>query len=124
MLPQFGPETPSTRMGAIIHGFAAEMSSQDRLQEMRSIVTDLVALKKVGALFLTDLEIGKGDVYSRFSNVWEEFVAAVAEAGELSNKEENLPSGKVKSLVLKNGLIEGFVAKIVQMGGRRQYIAK
>lgn len=120
LLPRFTTETPAPRMGVIMHGFAAQRSFENRLQEMRSMTQDLVKVKKLGAVFITDLEIGKGDVYSQFSSIWEQFVETVVELNETVAVEVEEAPKTIVRMGMKNGFIAGFVAKIIEMRKGRE----
>jgi hypothetical protein len=86
-LPKTTRTATAAKMGVMIHGFAAGKTRAERVLETEKIVRDLVAVKKLGGIFLTDLEIEKGDVYAGWSSTWEEFVGIVVAAnhGALMN---------------------------------------
>lgn len=115
LIPRFTTGTPAQKMGVIIHGFAMDMASKEKLEEMRMMVRDLVRVKKVGAVFLTDLDISKTDVYAAFGTIWEHFVEAVVGAG----REEpmgDINDKNVQKICVKQGFVAGFIAKIVELG--------
>jgi len=91
------------------------MASKEKLEEMRKMVRDLVRVKKVGAVFLTDLDISKTDVYAAFGTIWEDFVEVVWEAQRQESRGD-IKDENVQKICLKQGYVAGFIAKIVEMG--------
>lgn len=79
MLPQISRITPGHKMGVIVHGFGTNESDESRVKKMKLLAYDLVRTKRIGGVFLTNLEMGKDNVYGGWSCFWREFTAAVAE---------------------------------------------
>jgi hypothetical protein len=76
-LPKTTRTATASKMGVMVHGFAAGKTRKERVIAMGRIVGDLIEVKKLGGIFITDLEIEKGDVYAGWSGIWEEFVGMV-----------------------------------------------
>jgi hypothetical protein len=77
-LPRFTPIKPAHKVGVVLYGVGANQSEGARTDEMGRLVRDLVCTKRIGALFLTNLELEKENVYGSWSCFWREFVQAVA----------------------------------------------
>ena len=79
-LPQPAKPQHTSKFGVIIHGLLPDTSHSDKLVELRKLVHDLVCIKRVGTLFITDVELEKADIYAHWSSFWTEFIEIVAEA--------------------------------------------
>jgi hypothetical protein len=80
MLPKSSDTAPISKFGLMDHDFLPGKSQDDKVTALRSLVFDLVQVKRIGAIFITDIEIGKGDIYANWSSFWREFIDFVAEA--------------------------------------------
>ena len=78
-LPQPLPLTPPQKWGVMIHDFGVSRTKEDKLVEMKGLIHDMVQMKTIGALFITDIEIAKTDVYNNWSSIWAEFTDIMAE---------------------------------------------
>jgi len=78
-LPQPSPLTPPQKWGVMIHDFGVSRTKEDKITEMKGLIHDMVQMRGVGALFITDVEIAKADVYDNWSSVWAEFIDIMAE---------------------------------------------
>lgn len=74
-----------SKFGVMVHDLLPGETREAKLAEMQIIVHDLVQVKRVGALFITDVQIEDADVYANWSSVWQEFIGMVAEATKLSS---------------------------------------
>jgi hypothetical protein len=83
-LPQPSPLSPASKYAVIVHDFRPEDPEKSKLDELKVLICDLVQVKRVAALFVTDLSIGESDVFGDWSSFWPQFVAMVAEAGRAS----------------------------------------
>lgn len=52
---------------------------------MQGLIHELVQMRKVGSLFITDIELEKADVYSSWSSVWAEFIDITAESTQVAS---------------------------------------
>ena len=84
-LPQSTLATPSSKFGVVVHDLLAGETKEDKVAELKTLVHDLVQMKRVGAVFITDIEITEKDVYGNWSSIWKDFVSTVAEAREVSS---------------------------------------
>jgi hypothetical protein len=84
-LPQSTLATPSSKFGVVVHDLLAGETKEDKVAELKTLVHDLVQMKRVGAIFITDIEITEKDVYGNWSSIWKDFVSTVAEAREVSS---------------------------------------
>lgn len=73
------------KFGVMIHDLFPGQTREAKLAEMRMLVHDLVQVKRVGTLFITDVQIEDADVYANWSSIWQEFISAVAEATKSSS---------------------------------------
>ena len=64
----------------MIHDFLPALGRQAKLIYLKAIIYDLVQVKRLGAIFITDLEIGKQDIYADWSSFWHDFIGIVAQA--------------------------------------------
>lgn len=80
MLPKSSDAAPISKFGLMDHDFLPGKSQHDKVAALKSLVFDLVQVKRIGAIFITDIEIGKGDIYANWSSFWREFIDFVAEA--------------------------------------------
>ena len=85
MLPQFSTAAPASKYAVMIHDFLPRGEQKTQLEELGVVVHDLVRVKRVGAVFVTDIEIEKADVYANWSSFWTEFIRMVAEEGTATN---------------------------------------
>ena len=74
-IPQFQP-----KFGIIDHSFLPGQSQEAKLLELRRLIEDLVCTKRVGALFITDINLDEADVFADWSSFWSEMLEYVAEA--------------------------------------------
>jgi Spherulation-specific family 4 len=116
-IPRFTTDTPAQKMSVIIHGFPVNTPSKDDslAEDLTMMIRDLVRVKKVGAVFFTDLDISKRDVYAAFGTIWEDFVAATVESGR-PEAVEDIMDKNVEKICLKQGFVAEFIAKIEEMG--------
>jgi len=84
MLPQPSRAT-MPKFGVMIHNLLPGQTREAKLTEMHMLVHDLVQVKRVGTLFITDVQIEDADVYANWSSVWQEFIGMVAEATKLNS---------------------------------------
>jgi hypothetical protein len=78
MLPQSSiPHWPENKFGVMIHDTKFKNPT-----ELKELVFDLVQVKKVGGLFITDIEIGKSDIYADWSSFFPEFIELIALAND------------------------------------------
>jgi hypothetical protein len=75
MLPQISNHFPSSKYGVMIHD-----TKFKSLDDLRHLVTDLIQIKGISALFITDIEIEKKDIYADWSSYFPEFISMVNEA--------------------------------------------
>jgi len=80
MLPKFSRIKPAHKTGVVLHTLGSGYSEEQRLDEMEMLVRDLVGVKRVGAIFLTNLEMDKENVYGAWSLFWREFTEIMASA--------------------------------------------
>jgi Spherulation-specific family 4 len=85
MIPEPSNDSPISKFGLMIHDFLPEENYKDKLVKLKEMVFDLVQIKRVRAIFITDLEIKKVDVYANWSHIWHEFVNFVAQANSSIN---------------------------------------
>jgi len=80
MLPYpYKPEHRS-KFGVAIYGLLFNKLQNPDLSKLVNLVKDLVSVKLVGAIFLTDVELEKADVYAQWSSFWAEFIDAVSQS--------------------------------------------
>lgn len=80
MVPQSSSTIPSFKLAVMIHDFLPTQSRVVKLTQLRTLVYDLVQVKGLGAIFITDLQIKKEDVYADWSSFWQEFIGFIAQA--------------------------------------------
>ena len=80
MLPQSSRHCPSFKFALMIHDFLPTQSREVKLKILRAVIYDLVQVKQMGAIFITDIEIEKKDIYADWSSFWPEFIKIIAEA--------------------------------------------
>jgi len=85
MLPQHSRLTPAFKFGVMLHDFLPGKSRETKLTEMLSLIHDLVQVKRVGAVFITDVEIKNADIYANWSSIWDEFTSMMANANKSSS---------------------------------------
>ena len=79
-LPQPSDDLPSWQFGVIINGLLPKSTKNTKLHEMRELVYDLVQIKRVSAIFITDVEEKDADGNKNWSLVWDEFISMLADA--------------------------------------------
>jgi hypothetical protein len=84
MLPQPSRAT-LPKFGVMIHDLLPGQTREAKLEEMQMLVHDMVQVKRVGALFITDVQIKDADVYANWSSIWQEFIGMVAKATKSSS---------------------------------------
>jgi hypothetical protein len=72
MLPESSTHFPSSKYGVMIHD-----TKFNSLDDLQSLVTDLIQIKRIGALFITDIEIEKKDIYADWSSFFPEFIKMI-----------------------------------------------
>ena len=82
MLPKPSKPEHIFKSGIINHGFLPGQTHATKMLELRRLVHDLVCVKRVGAVFITDLELEKADIYAQWSSFWPEFIDLMGEAGK------------------------------------------
>jgi hypothetical protein len=80
MLPQPSMDLPLWKFGAIVTGFMSNSARDTKLAEMADLLYDLVQMKRISAIFITDVEGKDVDGNKNWSLVWEEFVGMLAAA--------------------------------------------
>jgi len=83
-LPEASSTAPASKFGILIHDLKGETQEQ-KLSELQILVHDLVQMKRVSAVFITDIKIKEMDVYGNWSSIWDEFIRLMAEARECSS---------------------------------------
>ena len=68
----------------MVHDVLPGHTREAKLAEMQMLVHDLVQVKRVGTLFITDVRLEDADVYANWSSIWQEFIGMVAEATKSS----------------------------------------
>jgi len=68
----------------MINDFLPNRSREVKLTKLKAVINDLVQIKRIGAIFITDLEIGNEDIYADWSSIWSEFIEMIAEADCIS----------------------------------------
>ena len=84
MLPEASSTAPAAKFGVLIHGLLGE-TQEKKLSELQILVHDLVQMKRVAAVFITDIKIKEMNVYGNWSSIWDEFIRLLAEARECSS---------------------------------------
>ena len=84
MLPQSSNSRPSFNFAVMIHDFLPSQSREVKLNKLKAVINDLVQIKRIRAIFITDLEIAKEDIYADWSSFWSEFIDMIAEANGIS----------------------------------------
>lgn len=82
MLPQSSIPTPSFKFAIMVHDFLPNQSREVQLSRLKTVINDLVRVKRLGAIFITDLEIEKEDIYADWSSFWPEIIKIIAEANQ------------------------------------------
>jgi hypothetical protein len=90
MLPESSRDSPSSKFGLMVHDFLPEENREKKLAKLKETVFDLAKVKHVRAIFITDLEIGKVDIYAHWSCIWHEFVSFVAQANSSTNEHHSM----------------------------------
>jgi hypothetical protein len=75
MLPQSSTSFPSSKYGIMIHNTTFKSH-----KDIHSLVFDLIQHKRIGALFITDIEIEKRDIYADWSSFFPELTKILNEA--------------------------------------------
>ena len=83
MLPR-PSRTTISKFGVMVHDLLPGQTREEKLAEMRTLVHDLVQVKRVATLFITDVRLDDADVYANWSSIWQEFIGMVAEATKSS----------------------------------------
>ena len=89
MLPESSEQSPASMFGVMVHDFLASQRQQSKLLHLKDLIYDLVRVKRLKALFVTDIEIQKLDVYANWSSFWEDFINIMAEANGIVDLESN-----------------------------------
>ena len=84
-LPKPSRQTPASKFGVMLHDFLPGGSHHAKLVEMRPLIHDLVQIKRVGAVFITDVQIKNADIYANWSSIWKEFIGMMSEANKSSS---------------------------------------
>ena len=79
-LPHPSASLPSCKFGVIVSGLLPKSPKNAKLVEMKDLIYDLVQIKRVSAIFITDVEEKDADGNKNWSLVWDEFIALIAEA--------------------------------------------
>lgn len=85
MIPESLNDSPSSKFGLMVHDFLPEENHENKIVKLKEMVFDLVQIKHVHAIFITDLEIRKVDVYANWGHIWHDFVGFVAQANSSIN---------------------------------------
>jgi Spherulation-specific family 4 len=91
MLPQVSSSIPKLKLAVMVHDFFSNLSPAERIKALEDIVSDLVQRKCIGAVFFTDVQIEKEDIYAKWSSFWTEFVDAVVNANRNARSERVVP---------------------------------
>jgi hypothetical protein len=83
-LPEASSTAPASKFGILIHDLQGETQEQ-KLSELQILVHDLVQMKRVSAVFITDIKSKEMDVYGNWSSIWDEFIRLLAEARDCSS---------------------------------------
>jgi hypothetical protein len=85
MIPESSKDSPTSKFGLMIHDFLPEEDHGDKIAKLKEMVFELVQVKCVRAMFITDLEIEKVDIYANWSHFWHDFVGFTAQANSSIN---------------------------------------
>ena len=80
LLPKTSNPQHWLKFGIIDHSFLPEQLHETKLVELRKLVHRLVSTTRVGALFITDVDLEKSDVFAEWSSFWPELLVYVSEA--------------------------------------------
>ena len=80
LLPKTSNREQCLKFGIINHSFLPEQLHETKLVELRKLVHHLVSTTRVGALFITDVDLGKSDVFAEWSSFWSELLEYLSEA--------------------------------------------
>lgn len=78
MIPNPSKDENRSKLGVALYGLVVDRTQDANMVLLTELVKDLVSVKRVGGIFLTDLGVEKGDVYGAWSSYWLEFVESVA----------------------------------------------
>ena len=80
LLPKISNVQHWLKFAIIDHSFLPEQTRETKLVELRKLIRHLVITKRVGALFITDVDLEKADVFAEWSSFWSELLVYVSEA--------------------------------------------
>jgi len=80
MLPKVSSSIPKSKLAVMVHDFYPNLPPGERIQALDAMIADLVDRKRMGAVFFTDVQIAKEDIYANWSSFWAEVVDAVVNA--------------------------------------------
>lgn len=63
-----------SKYGIIDHSFLSDQTRESKITELKKLVNYLVRQNPVGALFVTDIDLERGDVYAEWSAFWPELL--------------------------------------------------
>ena len=79
-LPKASIPEHNSKFGIIDHSFLPGQAHELKLIELRKLVENLVCTRRVGAVFITDVDLEKADVYAEWSSIWSELLAFMERA--------------------------------------------
>lgn len=85
MIPSPGNPANNPKLSVALYAFFVDKTQDPKLLELKKLVDDLVCKKRLGSIFLTDLELEKTDVYASWGSYWLEMVDFVAQASQVKD---------------------------------------
>jgi len=96
MLPEVTEKSPSSKMAVMVHDFLPAQGRAIKLHRLKGVLRDLAEKKQLAAIFITDIEIEKEDIYAGWSSFWTEFIKTMDETacGSIANHTNGTSTSK------------------------------